>query len=100
MREIKILKALSVAGHDRNCKHAGANNIVKLIDVVSSHDHEEGVEGSVFMVFEFCDHDLTGLLEAKVPLPESQVKYYMSGILNALDWCHRNGILHRDIKGE
>lgn len=51
------------------------------------------------MVFEFCDHDLRGLMESQVQMRPGQVKYYMREILRGLDFCHKNGILHRDIKG-
>jgi serine/threonine protein kinase len=68
VREIKILKSLN---------HP---NVVKLIDVVSQTG-ETNLEkmlvsqstGNVYMVFEFCDHDLTGLLEDNVPMSDAQV---------------------------
>lgn len=85
IREIKILKQL---------KHP---NIVVLKDVVSSH--MPGKEGDVFMCFQFCDHDLTGLLESKVHLSDALVKYYLRGILEGLLYLHKSMILHRDIKG-
>jgi serine/threonine protein kinase len=85
LREIKILKELKALQSD---------NIVQLKEVVSSKD------GDVYMVFEFCDHDLTGLLESDtVQISDSQVKYYLYEILTGLAHCHRHKILHRDIKG-
>jgi len=91
IREIRILKTLG-ALNDKN--------IVKLKDVVSCNRGDP--EGSVYMVFEFCDHDLAGLLEASpqvVNITDAQVKYYMYEILSGLEHCHKNNILHRDIKG-
>lgn len=85
VREIKILKALNALDN---------KNVVRLRDVVSN----EG--GDVFMVFDFCDHDLTGLLESKADrITPAQAKYYLYEILLGLEHCHRHNILHRDIKG-
>eukprot|EP00466_Bigelowiella_natans_P019689 jgi/Bigna1/144639/aug1.89_g19347 len=86
IREIKFLK---------NIHH---ENIVNLVDVVSS----PGAGGkSVYMVFEYCDHDLTGLLDTDPPtiFEPSQIKYYIKCILEALYYLHKSNILHRDIKG-
>ena len=101
IREIKILKRVD---------HV---NIVRLKDVVSSHTYipssgsDSGVgtgsrqfkEGDVFMIFEFCDHDLTGLLESRVTLTLPQLTYYLYSILQGLYYLHRHKIIHRDIKG-
>lgn len=72
IREIKILKMLD---HE---------NIVRLKDVVSSHSHIDNREGNVFMVFEFCDHDLTGIMESGQRLSEGVTKY----VHNTYTWLH------------
>ena len=88
IREIKILKRVD---------HP---NIVKLLDVVSSHTYTPHFkDGDVFMVFEFCDHDLTGLMESRAQISDAQVKYYMKCILEGLYYLHKDKIMHRDIKG-
>lgn len=52
------------------------------------------------MVFEYMDHDLTGLMDTpSIRFNESQVKCFLLQILQGLDFCHRNEVLHRDIKG-
>lgn len=52
------------------------------------------------MVFEAMSHDLTGLMESDYSkqFTRGQVKCYMQQLFEALNYCHRNGILHRDIK--
>ena len=71
IREIKILKAL---------EH---KNIVKLKEiVVSQADDSNAHRGSIYLVFEYLDHDLTGLAERpNNKFSERQIKYYMRGIL-------------------
>lgn len=52
------------------------------------------------MVFEYMDHDLTGLMDTPtIQFTEAQVKCYMLQLLSGLEYCHRNEVLHRDIKG-
>lgn len=52
------------------------------------------------MVFEYMDHDLTGLMDTPtVRFSEAQVKCYMIQLLSGLEYCHRHEVLHRDIKG-
>lgn len=52
------------------------------------------------MVFEYMDHDLTGLMDTpSVRFTEAQVKCYMAQLLSGLEYCHRHEVLHRDIKG-
>lgn len=89
IREIKILQALQ---HE---------NVIQLDDVVASRDSAISRLGSsVFMVFPFMDHDLTGLLEnPQVVLSVPQIKYYLRNILMGLHHVHKRKILHRDIKG-
>ncbi|XP_038681414.1 probable serine/threonine-protein kinase At1g54610 isoform X2 [Tripterygium wilfordii] len=70
-------------------------NIIKLEGLITSQ-----ISSSLYLVFEYMEHDLTGL--ASIPgmkFTEPQVKCYMQQLLSGLDHCHRHGILHRDIKG-
>eukprot|EP01129_Flabellula_baltica_P013812 TRINITY_DN6495_c0_g1_i2.p1 TRINITY_DN6495_c0_g1~~TRINITY_DN6495_c0_g1_i2.p1 ORF type:complete len:445 (+),score=64.19 TRINITY_DN6495_c0_g1_i2:6-1340(+) len=89
IREIKLLKLL---------RH---EHIVTLIDIVTTSG-EMNKDADIFIEFEYCDHDLAGLLKALGDkdewLSEPEVKCYMFQLLKGLQFLHENNILHRDIK--
>lgn len=67
---------------------------------IDKGDRSARARGSIYMVFPYSDHDLTGLLEnpiVKLSIP--QLKSYFQQLLRAVDYLHKNKILHRDIKG-
>lgn len=82
-REISILRKLD---------HP---NVMKLEALVTSR-----ISGSLYLVFEYMEHDLAGLAAApRVKFTEAQIKCYMQQLLRGLEHCHCRGVLHRDIKG-
>ena len=57
------------------------------------------ISGSFYLVFEYMDHDLMGLLESGlVTLGDAHVCSLMRQLMEALNFCHENNFLHRDIK--
>lgn len=55
--------------------------------------------GAFYLVFEYCDHDLMGLLESGLAqFTEDQVASSMRQLLSGLTYCHTRNFLHRDIK--
>ncbi|KAG6771090.1 hypothetical protein POTOM_022436 [Populus tomentosa] len=87
IREIKILKKLH---HE---------NVINLKEIVTSPDGNK-YKGGIYMVFEYMDHDLTGLADRPgMRFSVPQIKCYMRQLLTGLHYCHVNQVLHRDIKG-
>ncbi|RDX71427.1 putative serine/threonine-protein kinase, partial [Mucuna pruriens] len=70
-------------------------NIIKLEGLITSN-----MSRSLYLVFEYMEHDLTGLASnPDIKFSEPQLKCYMQQLLSGLDHCHSHGVLHRDIKG-
>ncbi|XP_073158733.1 cyclin-dependent kinase C-2 C-like [Henckelia pumila] len=81
-REILIL---------RNLHHP---NVMKLEGIITSR-----LSYSLYLVFEYMEHDLSGLLSCPdIKFTDSQIKCYMRQLLNGVKHCHSRGIMHRDIK--
>jgi len=85
LREIQALRRL--AAHP---------NIIKLHEVL----YDEPT-GRLALVFELMEMNLYEAIKGRRHyLPELKVKQYMFEVLKALDYMHRNGIFHRDVKPE
>nr|XP_040022517.1 cyclin-dependent kinase 13 isoform X1 [Gasterosteus aculeatus aculeatus] len=90
IREIKILRQLN------------HKSIINMKEIVT--DKEDALDfkndkGAFYLVFEYMDHDLMGLLESGlVHFTESHIKSFMRQLLEGLDYCHKKNFLHRDIK--
>ncbi|EEF47820.1 ATP binding protein, putative [Ricinus communis] len=70
-------------------------NVMKLDGLITSR-----LSCSIYLVFEYMEHDITGLLSCPdVRFSESQIKCYMRQLLFGLEHCHSKGVMHRDIKG-
>ncbi|CAD2091226.1 casein kinase 2, alpha subunit, putative [Plasmodium vinckei] len=79
-REIKILQNLH-----------GGPNIIKLLDIV-----KDPVTKTPSLIFEYINN-----IDFKTLYPkftDKDIRYYIYQILKALDYCHSQGIMHRDVK--
>jgi len=81
-REVKILTNLK-----------GGPSIVKLLDMCKA-----GTEHNSFMalIFEHIEHE--NVKDLMLRFEPIDCKVYMYQLLKALDFCHANGIMHRDVK--
>lgn len=80
IREIKLLQSLN---------HP---NVVELQEVMVERN-------DCFMIFEYLSHDLTGLLNhPSFTLTSAHKKHLAKQLFEGLDYLHKRGVLHRDIK--
>lgn len=92
IRELKMLRSL---------RH---ENVVRLKEIVTGQNAASSNamrnRHEIYMVFEYVDNDLTGLLDTpSVVFTEAHVKAYAKQLLLGLWYCHERQVLHRDIKG-
>ena len=79
-REIKILQNL-----------CGGPNIITLLDVVRDPQSK-----TPSLIFEHVNN--TDFKVLFPTLTDNDIRYYMFELLKALDFCHSQGIMHRDVK--
>lgn len=101
--EVKAMVTLAQCGQNPN--------VVRLLEVI---DDEAGFEDKLILVLEYCsggqllnwdpethtfspnrDHEL---VDESGHILEQTIKRKIREVANGLQYCHENGILHRDIK--
>jgi cyclin-dependent kinase 9 len=84
LREVRILQLLN---HE---------NIVNLLEICRQYSRHKT---TFFLVFDFCEHDLAGLLSnINVKFSPGEIKKVMQQMCEGLFYIHTNKIIHRDMK--
>lgn len=103
------LDALKVLSEDRSadpeyrerfCREADAAATLWHPNIARVHGCGEH-DGQLWMAVDFVDGvDLAGLLEQRYPngLPREQVFRMVIAVAGALDYAHKHGLLHRDVR--
>jgi cyclin-dependent kinase 8/11 len=78
------------------CSDLSHVNIIKLVETILE-------DKSIFMVFEYAEHDLLQIIHHHTQhpgrtIPSSMIKSIMFQLLNGCKYLHANWVLHRDLK--
>ncbi|KAH7549747.1 hypothetical protein ACOSP7_025325 [Xanthoceras sorbifolium] len=108
--EIVALKKvkMDVGRKEYHLEHGFPLSALREINILLSFNHPSIVNvkevvmddsDNVYMVMEFMEHDLKGLIESmKQPFSTSEVKCLMLQLLEGVKYLHDNWVLHRDLK--
>jgi len=88
LREIRILQLL---------KH---ENVVNLIEICRTKaTATNGYRSTFYLVFDFCEHDLAGLLSnMNVKFSLGEIKKVMQQLLNGLYYIHSNKVSQHNMQ--
>ena len=98
IREIKILKKLQHEHMVRLHEVVTSKGARKAFDPDDPDDDDDSGHGDLFLVLEYVDHDLTGLIDEKYHFKPYEIKSIMKQLFEALKYMHGQKFIHRDLK--
>jgi negative regulator of the PHO system len=75
-------------------KELNHKHIVRLHDVIHT-------ETKLVLIFEYCEQDLKKYMDThgdRGALPPNVTRTFMHHLLQGINFCHKNRVLHRDLK--
>jgi serine/threonine protein kinase len=98
---IKVLRAGRLAGRDdieRFLREARSAAQLKHPGVVSLYDSGQTDDGTCYLVEEFVPGTTLAERIRQGPVNERQAASCIAAVADALDYAHRQGVIHRDVK--
>ncbi|GMF49258.1 unnamed protein product [Phytophthora fragariaefolia] len=99
---VKSIKddAMTQEGGEMLIAEVAALNRLKHPNIISHHGFYNE-DGKYLLVLEYCNHgSVRKMLDEQKVIPEQIAKRILKQTLSALEFCHTNGQVHRDVKAE
>lgn len=66
-----------------------------LAEFTDKDDTLEYCQGSIYLVLEYVEHDLTGLIDRQYPFSDTEIKCIMKQLIEVMLHMHSLDIIHR-----